>query len=68
MKQKKNKVQNADGKSVSQPIAKPFVVRSPTKKEKIKFKFKELLCKHNEADEGEIFIKPRRSDNYNKNN
>ena len=29
MEQKKNKVQNADAKSVSQPIAKPHVVRSP---------------------------------------
>lgn len=29
MEQKKNKVQKADDKSVSQPIAKPLVVRSP---------------------------------------
>lgn len=30
MEQKKNKVQNADAKSVSQPIAKPLVVCSQT--------------------------------------
>jgi len=29
MEQKKNKVQKADAKSVSKPIAKPLVVRSP---------------------------------------